>query len=228
MPTILLPNRRTDLSEFMDDANCDLQMLQNTYRQFDTVNGLISGWRRVYTRHIRPRLYDGATILDIGCGGGDLMLRLARWTREDGFDVQITGLEPDKRAVGFLESLDLPANIRVLGQMTTDLVAKGEVFDVVVSNHVLHHLTDSELKVFLDDSRLLCSKVAVHNDIRRDDLAYLGFFPSYLFFRNSFIAPDGLMSVKRSFRADELQKASPEGWTVKRMPLFRNLLIWTP
>ena len=108
MPTLFLPNRRTDLTEYMDDPQCDLAMLNETYRQFDTINGLISGWRRVYKRYIRPQLRDGATILDVGCGGGDLLIRLAKWAAADGFSVQITGIEPDQRAIDYLQSIELP------------------------------------------------------------------------------------------------------------------------
>ena len=228
MPTLFLPNRRTDLTEYMDDPQCDLAMLNETYRQFDTINGLISGWRRVYKRYIRPQLRDGATILDVGCGGGDLLIRLAKWAAADGFSVQITGIEPDQRAIDYLQSIELPENVTVLRKMTSDLVAEGHGFDVLVSNHVLHHLTKDELAAFLDDSQKLTRCLALHNDIRRDDLAYIGFIPGKLFFRNSFIIPDGLRSIRRSYRADELRQAVPDSWTVKRLPLFRNLLCWRP
>jgi len=212
----------------MDDPHCDLTMLNETYRQFETVNGLISGWKRVYKRYIRPVLYDGATILDVGCGGGDLLVRLAKWAEADGFHIQIVGIEPDQRAIDYLESIELPKNVTVQRKMTSDLVAEGLVFDVVLSNHVLHHLTKSELTAFLDDTRKLAKSLTLHNDIRRDDLAYVGFIPGKLFFRNSFIIPDGLRSIRRSYRADELRQAVPENWSVKRMPLFRILLYWRP
>ena len=44
MPAFILSDRRVDLSELMDDSDCDLNMLRETYRQFSTVNGLLTGW----------------------------------------------------------------------------------------------------------------------------------------------------------------------------------------
>ncbi len=212
----------------MDDPHCDLEMLNETYRQFTKVNGLLSGWRRIYVRFIRPVLKNGSSILDVGCGGGDLLIRLSKWAAEDGFQIQLTGIEPDQRAIDFLQTLQLPANVSFEPKTTSDLVKEGRRFDFVVSNHVLHHLTEADLRLFLSDSEQLASQHVLHNDIRRDDLAYIGFMPMWLFFRRSFIVADGLRSIRRSYRSEELQQAVSGDWTVKEMPLFRNLLSWKP
>jgi len=227
MPTLFLNRRNEQLTEFMDDPGCDLAKLNATYAQFRIVNGLISGWRRIYKRKIRPLLKDGSTILDIGCGGGDLLFQLAKWTAADGLSVQITGIEPDERAIHYLTTLDLPENVTVLQQTTSDLVQKGSKFDVVLSNHVLHHLDRPTLDHFLDDSLQLGRSLVLHNDICRNDLAYVGFLPSAVFFRNSFISPDGLRSIRRSFTMKELKAVVSQPWKVESMPLFRTLLLRT-
>lgn len=209
----------------MDNPDCDLEMLRETYRQFTTVNGMLSGWRRVYKRFIRPRLTDGCSMLDIGCGGGDLLIRLAAWAAADGFRVMVTGIEPDHRAVDYASGLTLPENVSIEAKTTSDLVREGRQFDIVVSNHVLHHLSTAELTAFLDDSRQLARTFVLHNDIRRNDLAFIGFLPMWFFFKNSFIVRDGLTSIRRSYRKDELIEVVANEWTVIDIPLFRNLLI---
>jgi len=213
----------------MEDPACDLDMLRKTYAQFMVVNGVISGWRRVYKRWIRPRLIrNPSTLLDIGCGGGDLVERLAQWTTRDALNVEITALEPDERAIDFLRSRSLPNNVVIRQATTSDLMREDQKYDVVISNHVIHHLDSDELEPFLSDSAALATKLALHNDIRRDDLAYLGFFPTALLFRRSFITVDGLISIRRSYLPDELRRIVPEPWRVQPIPLFRNLLIWEP
>ena len=213
----------------MDDPACDLQILRNTYAQFTYVNGVISGWRRVYKRWIRPHLSGNPSrLLDIGCGGGDLVERLVQWTARDGLNVEITAAEPDERAVDFLKSRSLPRSVVIRQAMTRDLVREGRKYDVVISNHVIHHLSTVELEQFLSDSAALATKLALHNDIRRDDFAYLGFMPTALMFRRSFITVDGLISIRRSYVPDELRRVVPDPWRVQSMPLFRNLLFWRP
>ncbi len=213
----------------MEDPSCDPEMLRKTYAQFMYVNGVISGWRRVYRRWIRPHLSGNPSrLLDIGCGGGDLVERLAQWTSRDGLNVEITATEPDKRAVDFLSSRSLPNNVVIRQATTGDLVREGQKYDVVISNHVIHHLDTDELEHFLSESAALATKLALHNDIRRDDFAYAGFLPTALLFRRSFITVDGLISIRRSYLPDELRRIVPDPWRVRPMLLFRNLLIWQP
>lgn len=227
MPVFFLRNRNPDLSERMDDPECDGELLSNTYAQFTHVNGVISGWGRVYKRWIRPAIqYAPSRILDVGCGGGDLVERLAYWTARDGLQVEITALEPDTRAIQYLKTRSLPDSVVIRQATTSDLVRESQKYDVVISNHVLHHLDLQELVLFLSDSVSLAGKLAIHNDIRRDDFAYAGFLPTALLFRKSFITVDGLTSIRRSYLPDELRAIVPASWRVLPMPLFRNLLIW--
>src|SRR5690606_34964478 len=75
--------------------------LRATLRRFGTVNRLVSGWGTVYARHLRPALQAldrPARVLDLGSGGGDLVVRLARLARGDGLEVEWTGVDPDPRA----------------------------------------------------------------------------------------------------------------------------------
>ena len=103
--------------------------------------------------------------------------------------------------------------------------AKGCSFDLVVSNHVLHHLAEDELPAFLGESAGLCHGRVIHNDLRRSPAAYALFFAGSWPFTGSYIRQDGLTSIRRSYTAAELRAAAPPGWTVVRRAPFRNLLI---
>src|SRR5699024_9290522 len=98
---VTLSARDTRLTELMDDPDCDPVRLRRTLRRFRIVNRVVSGWGGVYRRHVRPALAaaEGRTrILDIGCGGGDVLRRLVRRARRDGFAVDGVGIDPDARA----------------------------------------------------------------------------------------------------------------------------------
>ncbi|WP_317451973.1 methyltransferase domain-containing protein [Microbacterium sp. NIBRBAC000506063] len=105
---------------------------------------------------------------------------------------------------------------------SAELVDAGERFDLVISNHLLHHLQPAELHGLLRDSlHLLASGgLALHRDIARGRLAYVGFalatapLPS-THRRRSFIRADGLTSIRRSYRRGELTEVVPAGWTVR-------------
>lgn len=214
----------------MDDPTCEVTKLHNTYRQFGIVNRLIAGWGRVYRRYLKPRMHTGETyhLLDVGFGGGDIPLRVARWAERDGLDLAITAIDPDARAYAYAQTRDLPDSILFRQATAKMLLDTGERFDFVVSNHLLHHLGNDELREMCRQTQRLANRLVLHSDIERGDLAYAGFALTRPFFRDSFITTDGLTSIRRSFTHRELRAAAPPGWHVERMIPYRNLLIYEP
>ncbi|TXK09778.1 methyltransferase domain-containing protein [Microbacterium hatanonis] len=218
--------RAVDLTEIMDDPDCDPVRLAATYRRFDTVNRLVAGWGGVYRTRLRPYLRSmgrPARVLDLGSGGGDLVARLDALTRKDGLAVEWTGADPDPRAYDAARGRS-SSSIRFVRADSTELLAAGETFDVVVSNHVLHHLSPAALTRFADDSLSLSRGTVLHADIERGRLAYalygVGVAPLA---PGTFLHTDGLRSIRRSYRAAELAEALGKPWRVDRPAPFRLL-----
>jgi len=226
---LIFNERESDLVEWMDRPDCDQEKLFNTYRQFYTINKLLSGWSRLFDLYLKPiiKANDGsATILDIGCGGGDILKHLDKLCRKEGFNVQLTGADPDPRAKEFFEMNLHNKEIQFKQKTSRQLVEEGARFDIVISNHLLHHLTNNEVNSLCRDSEKLAKQLVLFNDIERSDVGY-GLFAATtpLIFRNSFISADGKISIRRSFRKDELQDLLPDGWRVKRKFPFRLLAV---
>ena len=226
---LFLSQRDTESRERMDNPDCDPEELRNTYRQFGRVNSLISQWGSIYKSKIRPHLQQNSqmSLLDIGFGGGDIPIALARWAANDGFDLSITAIDPDPRAINFVAELDYPSNIGFLQCGISELNPSGEKFDFVISNHLIHHLEKEELLNTLEQSRALSTTSVIFNDLRRSDWAYFLFnIFSRPIFRSSFITEDGLTSIKRSYTKRELQKVVPQDWSAKHLFPFRLLLTY--
>lgn len=223
----LLRERAAHAIEEMDLPGCDPVRLDRTYAQFALVNRAVSGWRGIYLNQLRPRLRKGsaATLLDIGCGGGDVPMMLSRWAARDGLQLEITAIDPDPRASRFASGRHADAGVTFRQSTAAQLASEGCSFDLVVSNHVLHHLAGDELPAFLAESAGLCHGRVIHNDLRRSPAAYVLFFAGSWPFTGSYIRQDGLTSIRRSYTAAELQAAAPPGWTVLRRAPFRNLLV---
>lgn len=227
---LFLKERDTTSKEQMDDPNCDRRELFHTYEQFSVINSLISRWNHIYQQRIRPACTNQAktyTLLDIGFGGGDLPIKIYRWAKKDGIRLHITAIETDRRAYEFVQHLQVPPAITFRNVSSTDLLKEGKKFDFVVSNHLLHHLTEGELLHLLDESKKLSAGQVLFNDIERSDPGYLLFnVLSRLIFRSSFITQDGLTSIRRSYTARELRNTVPEGWKVHRIVPYRLLLSY--
>jgi 2-polyprenyl-3-methyl-5-hydroxy-6-metoxy-1,4-benzoquinol methylase len=227
LPAVDLRVRDLELRELMDDPDCDPRALARTFRRFALVNALVSGWRSVWRTHVVPALPANGQgrILDLGCGGGDLARAISRWAASDGFDVDVVGVDPDPRAID-AATRRAPRGVTFREQSSGDLVASGERFDVVVSNHVLHHLGDEERAGFLADSEALATTRTLHSDIRRSAAAYRAYaFGSALVSAGTFVRVDGLRSIRRSFTVPELSAALPSGWHAVRGRLLRVLAI---
>jgi 2-polyprenyl-3-methyl-5-hydroxy-6-metoxy-1,4-benzoquinol methylase len=220
--------RDAELEELMDDPACDPQRLTATLRRFGTVNRLFSGWGATYRRHLRPalsRLGRPARVLDLGSGGGDLVVRLAALARRDELDVTWIGADPDPRSLEVARERTLPGiEFRVTD--ASALRAAGEQFDVVISNHVLHHLSPAGLAAFAEDSLALSAGPVIHSDILRSRAAHslyaIGITP---FAPGTFLRTDGLRSIRRSYRPDELGSALGDRWRVETGRPFRVLAL---
>lgn len=218
----------------MDDPRADLETLERTYDRFRLVNAVVSNPRAVYRRWIRPRLSATETrrVLDIGAGGADVPKALLAWARADGLRVEVTAIDPDERAIAWARR-QAPVPGLVLRQATSrELADAAERFDVVMSNHVLHHLDGRELGALLAESeRLAAGGLAVHGDIERSRLGYAAFALGTLPFApnllaGTFIRADGLASIRRSHTAAELRAVLPSGWRVRRGFPSRLEVIW--
>ena len=212
----------------MDREDCDPTRLHRTYARFPVVNGLLSGWHRTYAQRIRPllRAHGTASLLDIGCGSGDVARSLAQWARRDGFRLSVTAIDPDERAFAFASQTPPVESVAYRKAHSSELVAEGRKFDVVISNHILHHLDAGQLAAVLHDSEALSRGLCLHNDLNRSNVSYLlflaGFWPLGL---GSYICGDGLTSIRRSYTAAELRAAVPASWSVEQNGPWHHLLV---
>lgn len=226
--SLFLPERNSTLTELMDDPDCDEFHLNNTYRHFAKINRAFSGWKSIFYRYILPecrkekRQY---TLLDIGFGGGDIPLHLDRLAKKHRIDLQVTGIETDERSLRYVSELHIPASIRFRHQTLNDVVKAGKHYDFVISNHVLHHLTEPEIVKLCQQSAKLAQKKVLFNDLRRSGLAWFLFNAlTVIGFNKSFIRTDGLISIRKSFTQIELQKLAPAPFQVRNVAPFRLLL----
>lgn len=223
-----LRTRDAQLTELMDDPQCDPRRLAATYRRFGIVNRAVSGWGAVWRTRLGPHLAGlgrPARVLDLGSGGGDLIVRLAGLARRDGVEVTWTGADPDPRAHAVASRATRP-DLRFVCAGSGALLAAGERFDAVISNHVLHHLGDEALATFAADSVALATGPVLHADIARSRAAYalyaVGITPLAA---GTFLRIDGLRSIRRSFTRAELAEELGAPWRIDIPAPFRLLAV---
>ena len=221
-------SRAAELTELMDAPDADTDALFRTYHRFAMLNRWVARWDSTYLEHIRPLFKPGQAIriLDVGCGAGDVALHLRSRMAADGFDPHVTLIDPSEHVETFFKTNPLPEGVRYLKTDSAALRRTGATFDLVISNHLLHHLTETQVEEVMEDCLHLSTRRVLFSDLDRNVIAWAFFAVfSWPFSLGTFIHTDGLRSIRRSYLRQELIDLLPGGWSVQRQFPFRLLVM---
>ena len=228
--SFLVPARRTD-EEILDRAGNAEPDLAAAFSHIRTVNRRLNG-SRILLDAVDPFLgwlSPGETleVLDVGCGGGDLLLDLAAHVRSRGVDVRIVGVDRDPVTARLARKACAgdPA-IEIVEADAFRLPWTEKRFDVVTLSLFLHHLEYQEAVVLLRRLLKLARKAVVVNDLRRHRVpwAFVA-VASRLARAHPMFVHDAPLSVLRGFTEEEVralcEDASAPMATVQRRWPFR-------
>jgi 2-polyprenyl-3-methyl-5-hydroxy-6-metoxy-1,4-benzoquinol methylase len=202
------PTDRETHPERMDDPTSDTARLERTLDQLTLVNLLLSRMRWMLRRWViadmrkdRDRQY---RILDIGAGACDIPRWIVRTARKKKISVRVTCVDHDPRVVQYARRrCAAERDIEVIQASAFDIDGS---YDYVICNHLLHHLSDPDIARFLSIAHRVCTRRFVCNDLLRSNWSIVGFnIFAALFMRDSFAREDGILSIRKGFRSDELK-----------------------
>lgn len=199
---------RADLSELMDEPDCDAVQLLRTLKQFKTVNWLVSRYQFILKRWIIADMLKDPErayhLVDMGAGGCDIDVWLLKEVKKHGLNLRITACDIDPRTIQYAEATfgDHPG----LTIQKMDLLSETpqEPIDYIFANHFLHHLKEEEITHLIRLWQPRTQRLLLFSDLQRNPWSYVGFSVLSLLFTNSFTRPDGLTSIRRSFTSNEL------------------------
>jgi ubiquinone/menaquinone biosynthesis C-methylase UbiE len=180
--------------------------------------------RSLYAEIARRKLAE-FSMLDVGCGSGELLRYTAEFARAKGIEARLAGLDlnPISARVSTSGTREFPEITITQGDAFRLPFADGE-FDYAISSLFFHHLTDEQIPQALQEMRRVTRLGVFVIDLHRHAAAYRLY---RLFCRIFFISPlvreDGSLSVLRGFRPEELAKIAGKG-NVKRSFPFRLVL----
>lgn len=188
--------------DILDDALKDIEWV-NTWLGGNhvSVKGVFRWIRETERSHNSP-----IRIADLGCGGGDTLRAIAARADKQGIPVQLTGIDANLHTIEFARNASTGcSNIDYLQADLLDPEFIFDDYDLVLCGLFLHHLTNKELDILF--SSLTQSSVSgiVINDLQRSPVAYFAFQGlSWILGMSPMARQDGLLSIKRSFRKQEL------------------------
>jgi SAM-dependent methyltransferase len=161
-------------------------------------------------------------LLDVGCGSGDVASFLAR---SAGHPLLAVGAD-----LKLLHVRQVPREVTPLVADVLALPFADRSFDVVLTSLFLHHFDGDEAAAVLARLYALCRRALVITDLRRARVPYVfGRLAFPWLFRSRVSVADGLLSIRRAFREDELRaafgRAGIEGVRVRRVFPYRLLAV---
>jgi 2-polyprenyl-3-methyl-5-hydroxy-6-metoxy-1,4-benzoquinol methylase len=208
-------SRRAHGDELLNRPQADEHRQRQTLEQFSLLNSLFSPARRLLTRLVIRDMQKSPKktyrFLDIGTGGGDLPLWLAKQCARRGLAVQITAVDNAARVVRFAQNkCGAFPNITVRRADAFQLEAH-TTYDYVFSSNLLHHLPETDLPRFLRLVSAHTGRLFVMKDLYRSRPAYLGFsLFAAVFLRSGFHFNDGRISIRRGFKLRDLEQVIRE------------------
>lgn len=225
-------DERIFVAEAIDDPDCDAETLRRTHAHLAIINTTLSRMGHLLRRHVLDdalAVGGSATVLEFGCGGGDMLASLARAGARAGADLRLVGLDSDPRAVARAKQILAPhANASVKQGSIEDLALFSA--DYVFCNHVLHHFSPSDVVPALRQLRLAARRRLLVNDLERSAAAYWLYSAlARAVFHRSFVYADGRLSIRKGFRVSELEAACrqagfPPDFRVVRLPPWRVVI----
>lgn len=150
---------------------------------------------------------DGFSVLDIGCGSGELLRYTAEFARQNNKKVNLVGIDLNEMSVSGTasESRGFPEISAIRGDAFHLPFADG-AFDYAISSLFFHHLTDEQIPQALKEMSRVARRGVFVIDLHRHPVAYVLYKLFCTAFRISpLVRHDGSLSILKGFNPDELR-----------------------
>jgi SAM-dependent methyltransferase len=190
-----------ELPELMD-GDCSYEEFRDCLRSLQTVNRWLLGYRPTlaWLERLPRGLGEPTHIVDVGCGGGDLLRQIASWAKKRGIPVQLTGIDLNPYAPrAAAESTPPGFEIEWITGNAMSFRPEKKI-DIVVSSLTAHHLEDEEVVAMLRWMEATARKGWFINDLERAEWSYrlFGWVRWHPIVRH-----DGPVSFRRAFRKED-------------------------
>ena len=201
---------RSNESEIMDDFAMEGELLKEALDKIAQINQLLGG-NKVTLQGVKLLLQNKSkseciTIVDLGCGNGDMLRMLADYGKECHFNLKLIGIDANAYTIDHAKTLSSSyPNICFYCRDIFDMPFDDSAYDIVLCTLFLHHLKDDGILKLLSYFYTKANIGIVVNDLHRSSLGYRLFQVVCFVFRLSDMTKqDGLTSILRGFKKKEI------------------------
>lgn len=203
---------RSEQSEIMDSIDFRGAEMKNLLKDLKTVNKWLGG-NQITLNGIQQLLQnhpknERVTIMDIGCGDGQLLRKCSDLAARLNLKIECIGLDFNKNIleVATSRSREYPS----IKFQKVDVFLEEKLIpncDIALCTLFLHHFKTAEIEVLLKTLSQKARIGLVINDLHRNKWAFTLFkIVSALFLKTGTARHDGLVSIARGFKKRELEQ----------------------
>lgn len=204
--------QRASETEDMDDFSISREALDGALRYLAFINRFLGGHQIILRALHRAlhhfswiRIKTSSHILDLGCGGGDTLCEVAKWSDKQKLSLEITGIDANPNILAFARENSV--NHPEINYIEGDFLAEDfdwHPYQIVLCSLILHHFTDEQIIALLKS--MPKGTIVIINDLQRHRLAYFLFrILCFISFAPPMARKDGAISIRKGFRRKELE-----------------------
>ncbi len=202
----MLKDRSQEI-EIMDDLEISGEVVNQTLRELNTINKFLGGNQiSVSAFKKMAKGSERIALADLGCGGGDIMIEMAKWAGRKKINAEFLGIDANSNIVRFAEtnSAQFPdikyRAINIFSDEFRDLKT-----DIIHCCLFIHHFSKSELIQLFRQFKEQTKVGVIINDLHRHPIAYWSIkILTRLFSKSTMVRNDASISVARGFKRNEL------------------------
>ncbi|TVR37657.1 MAG: methyltransferase domain-containing protein [Cryomorphaceae bacterium] len=226
-------SQRLEHDERIDDPSFSGEELQRVVRHFRWINRWFGNYRQTRRAVLKivQELPKNAEIhiVDVGCGGGDLMCHLQQRLQKQGYTVRFTGIDQNPNMIQLAKhSVCNPQSFSWIKESVFDDPIEMPKCQLLISSHFMYRLNKDEWSHVLSRWQKNVSHGMVFSELRRSRLSYgLFYLFSAIAFPRGTTRSDGLLAIRRAYRTGEVEPllADMPGASVRRTPWFRQIIV---
>lgn len=219
--------------EIMDDLSQKGEILDQTLKELDFINKwlggnqiTIEGIELLWKKQGRPKELH---ILDLGCGSGQMLVKIAQWGRKKELNLSLEGIDANPYIVKYARHhcRSYPEiSIRTADIFKPDTFYPGS-YHIITATLFFHHFENEDLSQLFIRHHQKAQWGWVINDLHRHWVAYWSIrLLTATLSKSPMVKNDAPLSVARSFRKKDWKQISDQTGIMYHTLVWRWAFRW--
>jgi 2-polyprenyl-3-methyl-5-hydroxy-6-metoxy-1,4-benzoquinol methylase len=221
---------RSYKKELLDAAFIPDEDLFQNLKELNSINTLLGGYNITFNA-LHKVLDKSKTyhLVDIGCGGGDTLKHINKWSKKNNYTIALHGIDLKQSCINYSVNNNTHQNINFICDDYRNIYKHLIEVSIIHACLFCHHLTKDEI-IDLIKFSINNKAILIINDLERNPIAYYAIkFLTRLFSKSYLVKNDAPLSVLRGFKKREwlqlMKDAGAKNYSVKYKWAFRHQVI---